>query len=55
MEEYVNLFLNNGTAIAVIVYFMWRDTKFMNRLDSTLTTIKNLLKLEENNDKDING
>ena len=55
MEEYVNLFLNNGTAIAVIIYFMWRDTKFMSRLDSTLTTIKTLLKMEEEkDDNDIN-
>lgn len=32
----VNLFVNNGTAIAVIAYFMWRDFKFMNTLNSAL-------------------
>ena len=32
----VNLFVNNGTAIAVIVYFMWRDFKFMDTLNSAL-------------------
>ena len=32
----VNLFVNNGTAIAVIAYFMWRDFKFMDTLNSAL-------------------
>ena len=32
----VNLFVNNGTAIAVISYFMWRDFKFMDTLNSAL-------------------
>lgn len=35
----VNLFVNNGIAIAVIVYFCFRDYKFMSSLQSTLTTL----------------
>lgn len=35
----VNLFVNNGIAIAVIVYFCFRDWKFMSSLQSTLTTL----------------
>lgn len=35
----VNLFVNNGIAIAVIVYFCFRDWKFMASLQSTLTTL----------------
>ena len=39
MDEIVNLFVNNGTAIAVIIYFMYRDFHFMNNLTTTLTTL----------------
>lgn len=39
MEELVNLFVNNGTAIAVIIYFMWRDAKFMSKLESSLSAL----------------
>ncbi|MCQ2053069.1 MAG: hypothetical protein MJZ03_03955 [archaeon] len=31
--------MNNGIAIAVIVYFCFRDWKFMSSLQSTLTTL----------------
>lgn len=54
MEEFVSLFVNNGTAIAVIIYFMWRDYKFMGNLQATLTQLvettsclKNVLNKEE--------
>ena len=32
----VNLFVNNGTATAVIAYSIWRDFKFMDTLNSAL-------------------
>ena len=35
----VNLFVNNGVAIAVIIYFCFRDYKFFGTLESTLTTL----------------
>ena len=51
----VNLFVNNGTAIAVIAYFMWRDFKFMDTLNSALQklietteTLKTLIKVSKN-------
>ena len=43
LQEVVNLFVNNGVAIAVIVYFAFRDWKFMSQLTETLTTIKILI------------
>lgn len=55
MEQIVNVLVNNGTAIAVIAYFIYRDNKFMSTLNSTLTqlmevtnTVKKLLEKEEN-------
>lgn len=39
MEEFVNLFLNTGTAIVVIAFFMYRDLKFMSQLQTTLTAL----------------
>lgn len=34
MEELVNLFLNNGTAIACLIYFMWyNNTTMKNFID----------------------
>lgn len=54
MQEIVNLFVNNGTAIAVIVYFIYRDNKFMSTLNVTLTqlvdvtnTIKTMIEKEK--------
>lgn len=56
MQEIINLLVNNGTAIAVIAYFIYRDNKFMSTLNSTLiqltdatTTIKKMLEREANN------
>ena len=53
MQEIINLLVNNGTAIAVIAYFIYRDNKFMSTLNSTLiqlteatTTIKQMLERE---------
>lgn len=47
VKEWVNMIVNNGTAIGVMVYFALRDWKFMNSLVSTLTAIKEMLKIKE--------
>lgn len=39
MDDLVNLFVNNGVAVAVIVYFMYRDLKFQTQLNTTLQTL----------------
>lgn len=47
MEQIVDLIINNGIGVACIVYFMFRDYKFMNTLIQTLSTLQettNLIK-----------
>lgn len=39
MDEFVTLLVNNGVAVAVIAYFMFRDYKFMGQLQQTLQTL----------------
>lgn len=46
MEDIVNLFVNNGTAIVVLAYFIFRDYKFMQKLESTLDLISQMIKIE---------
>ena len=41
MEQMVQLLVNNGTAVVVIAYFIYRDYKFMGTLQDTLTTLVN--------------
>jgi hypothetical protein len=39
MESLVELFVNNGVAVAVVIYFLARDWKFNDELHKTLTTL----------------
>lgn len=39
MQEFITIIVNNGTAVAIIAYFMYRDFKFMSTLRDTLTTL----------------
>lgn len=41
VKELTELLVNNGTAIAIIIYFMYRDFKFMQTLQGTLDTLVN--------------
>lgn len=41
LEQIVQLVVNNGTAVVIIAYFMYRDYKFMGTLQNTLTTLVN--------------
>lgn len=41
MNELVNLIVNNGAAVVIIVYFMYRDYHFMSQMQETLTTLVN--------------
>ncbi len=43
MEELITLFVNNGTAIAVIIFFMYRELKFSTQLQTTLQTLVTLV------------
>ena len=55
ITDIVNLFVNNGVAIAVIVYFMYRDYKFMDSLQTTLTTLVNTVDVLKNLVGDFDG
>lgn len=39
MQDFITMIVNNGTAVAIIAYFMYRDFKFMSTLRDTLTTL----------------
>lgn len=43
MEEIVNLFVNNGVAVACVIYFMWYNSTTMRDLITTLNNINNRL------------
>lgn len=56
MEEFVNLFLNSGVAIGVVIYFIWKDAKLTAQNTEMLSQVKNLLMLFETKFQiDING
>lgn len=40
INDIVSLFINNGVAVAVIVYFMIRDIKFINNLMLAIQELK---------------
>lgn len=57
MEDLVNLIVNSGVTVVIIAYFIFRDYKFMNQLQQTLTTLvdtvntlKDVLRLEDKED-----
>lgn len=47
ITDIVNLFVNNGVAIAVIIYFMFRDYKFNQQIVELMTAIKSLLEIPQ--------
>lgn len=48
MNEIADLILNSGTTIVMLAYFIYRDFKFMQKLDATLEVIVGLIKRGEN-------
>lgn len=45
MENIIDLIVSNGIGVACIVYFMFRDYKFMGTLQQTLTTLEDTTSL----------
>lgn len=45
MENIIDLIVSNGIGVACIVYFMFRDYKFMGTLHQTLTTLEDTTNL----------
>ena len=48
MDSIVELIVNNGTAIAVIIYFIYKDNKWTETLYSTLGAIQSTMRTIEN-------
>lgn len=40
VSELVNLIKDTGVTIGILVYFCWRDCKYMQKIDDTMETIK---------------
>lgn len=52
MEELLNVFVNNGTAIACLIYFMWYNSTQMKTFTETIQDMnKNITLLIEKVDK----
>lgn len=41
IEQIISVITNNGVCIGLLLYFVYRDNKFMNTLNTTLTTLRN--------------
>lgn len=62
IESIISAIINNGVAVGLLAYFVYRDNKFMSNLDVTLKTlqtsvdsVRTLLEKEvEKRDKDDN-
>ena len=49
MSDIINLIVNNGVAVVIVAYFIYKDNKFNNTLVETLTEIVVTLKDLQNN------
>lgn len=43
MEEVVNLIMNNGMAVVIVGYFLYKDFKFNNQIIGLMGEIKEVL------------
>lgn len=44
MDDIINLIINNGIGVACIVYFMYRDYHFMQKLTDALSELNATIK-----------
>lgn len=47
MNDLVTLFMNAGSTVVILAYFIYRDLKFMQKLDGTLDVIVRLIDEKE--------
>lgn len=40
IESIISAIINNGVAVGLLAYFVYRDNKFMSNLDVTLKTLQ---------------
>ena len=51
IQALIDLILNNGIAIAVVVYFLWKDSKLTKENTEILQEVKTLLLVLTQNEK----
>ena len=45
MEQLIDIIVNNGVAIAVVLYFIWKDSTLTKENTSILEQVKSLLEI----------
>ena len=45
MDEIMNLIVNNGSAVALLIYFIYKDNKFTENITKALTSIEESLQI----------
>lgn len=55
MDEVITLINNVGVPVAMLIYFAWRDMKYMTKIDSTLDVIKAFVIKEDTKHEDSSG
>jgi hypothetical protein len=45
MNEFVDIFVNNSVAVAVVIYFLWKDATLTRENSKILGEVKTLLNL----------
>lgn len=45
MNDFVNLIVNNGVAVGVVIYFLWRDYHYNEEMILLLNDIKSIVTL----------
>lgn len=55
MENFISLLVNNGVAVAVVVYFFWKDATLTKENSEILQQVKALLSclVDENKEKGV--
>lgn len=43
MNEFINLIVNNGVAVGVVIYFLWRDYRYNEQMILILNDIKSIV------------
>lgn len=50
MNDIITMIMNAGTTVVMLAYFIYRDFKFMQKLDATLDVITNMIKKFDEDD-----
>ena len=45
LDDIVNLIVDNGTAVALLIYFIYKDHKFTDNITRALTSIEESLQI----------